>query len=169
MQILQAMALARAGDGSRARSIADALERQYPSNTTVLYYWLPAIRSAIELEAGNAGRAIELLQPAEQYELGTPSPFFGPMYPIYLRGLAYLKLGRSQDATREFEKILAHKGVGQNFVTSSLAQLQLARALAMGGDKASARKAYEKISGHLERRRYRCADLSCKPKQSMPS
>ena len=144
MQIMQALALARGGDGSRARSIADALERQYPSNTTVLYYWLPAIRSAIELEAGNAGKAIELLQPAEQYELGIPIPFFGPMYPIYLRGLAYLKIGRGKDAAQEFEKILAHRGVGLNFVTSSLAQLQLARALAPG-DKAGARNADQKF------------------------
>ena len=142
-QILHAMALARAGDGRHAQSIADALERQYPSNTSVLYYWLPAIRSAIELDGGNPAHAIELLQPAEQYELGTPSPFFGPMYPIYLRGIAYLKLGQGHEAAQEFEKILAHRGVGLNFVTSALSQLQLARALAMTGDRASARHAYE--------------------------
>jgi tetratricopeptide (TPR) repeat protein len=141
--IVQAMALARAGDGSHARSIADNLDKQYPSDTTVQYYWLPAIRSAIELEAGNPERAIELLQPAEQYELGGPIPFFGPMYPIYLRGLAYLKAGRGHDAIREFQKILAHQGIGQNFVTSALSQLQLARALAMDGDRPSARKAYQ--------------------------
>ncbi|MGA9567346.1 MAG: hypothetical protein WBS19_17610, partial [Candidatus Korobacteraceae bacterium] len=146
-QILHAMALARAGDGSHAQSIADALERQYPSNTTVLYYWLPAIRSAIELDGGNPARAIMLLQPAEQYELGTPSPFFGPMYPIYLRGIAYLKLGQGHEAAQEFEKILAHRGIGQNFVTSALSQLQLARALAMTGDRANARHAYETFLG----------------------
>ena len=147
MEILQAMALARAGDGSHAQNIADALERQYPSNTTVLYYWLPAIRLAIELDGGNPARAIMLLQPAEQYELGTPSPFFGPMYPIYLRGIAYLKLGQGHEAAQEFEKILAHRGIGQNFVTSALSQLQLARALAMTGDRASARHAYETFLG----------------------
>jgi len=141
--IVQAMALARAGDGSHARSIADNLDKQYPSDTTVQYYWLPAIRSAIELEAGSPDRAIQLLQPAEQYELGGPIPFFGPMYPIYLRGLANLKAGRGRDAIREFQKILAHQGIGQNFVTSALSQLQLARALKMDGDKPSARKAYQ--------------------------
>ena len=67
------------------------------------------------------------------------------MYPIYLRGLAYLKIGRGKDAALEFEKILAHRGVGLNFVTSSLAQLQLARALAPGSDKARARDAYQKF------------------------
>jgi eukaryotic-like serine/threonine-protein kinase len=145
MQILQAMALARAGDSNRARTIADALERQYPSNTTVLYYWLPAIRSAIELDAGNPARAIELLQAAEQYELGMPSPFFGPMYPIYLRGLAYLKIGQGKEAAQQFEKTLSQRGVEQNFVISALSQLQLARALAMTGDRSSARIAYQKF------------------------
>ena len=140
--IVQAMALARAGDGSHARSITDNLDKQYPSDTTVQYYWLPTIRSAIELEAGNPEQAIQLLQPAEQYELGAPMPFFGPMYPIYLRGLACLKAGRGQEASREFQKILAHKGIGANFVTSALSQLQLGRALAMSGDSKNARDAY---------------------------
>ena len=69
-------------------------------------------------------------------------PFFGPMYPIYLRGLACLKAGRGQEASREFQKILAHKGIGANFVTSALSQLQLGRALAMSGDSKNARDAY---------------------------
>ncbi len=65
------------------------------------------------------------------------------MYPTYLRGEAYLMLGRGDQAAQEFQKILDHRGVVVNFVTGSLAQLQLARAEAMSGDTASARKRYE--------------------------
>ena len=69
------------------------------------------------------------------------------MYPTYLRGEAYLKLGRGHEAAAEFQKILDHRGVVVNFVIGSLAQLQLARAAAMSGDTASARKHYEDFLG----------------------
>jgi eukaryotic-like serine/threonine-protein kinase len=65
------------------------------------------------------------------------------MYPVYLRGEAYLKLGRGREAAAEFQKVLDHPGVVSNFVTGALARLQLARAEALNGDTAAARKEYE--------------------------
>ena len=79
------------------------------------------------------------------YELG--EGLQGHMYPTYLRGEAYLMLGRGGEAAAEFQKVLDHRGVVVNFVFGSLARLQLARAAAISGDAASARKHYEDFLG----------------------
>jgi tetratricopeptide (TPR) repeat protein len=86
-----------------------------------------------------------LLEIAVPYELGYGLQ--GHMYPTYLRGEAYLKLGRGREAAEQFQKILDHRGVVVNFVIGALARLQLARAAAMSGDTASARKLYEDFLG----------------------
>ena len=76
------------------------------------------------------------------YELGSPPPGISLLYPVYLRGLAYLQNGQGKQAEAEFQKMLDHRGVVLNFVTAALAHLQLARAKAMNGDKAGARESY---------------------------
>jgi serine/threonine protein kinase/Tfp pilus assembly protein PilF len=140
-----ALALARAGQLARAEKIAAKLDAEYPRGTMVQNYWLPTIRAAIELQNNNANKAIELLEETIPYELG--NGLLGHMYPAYLRGEAYLKLGRGHEAAGEFQKVIEHRGVVLNFVIGSLARLQLARAAAMSGDTASARKRYEDFLG----------------------
>ncbi len=134
-----ALALARAGQLAQAEKIATKLDAEYPRGTLVQNYWLPTIRAAIELRKNNGKKAIELLEETIPYELGLQ----GHMYPAYLRGEAYLQLGRGQQAAEEFQKVLEHRGVVLNFVIGSLAKLQLARAVAISGDTASARRHYE--------------------------
>jgi eukaryotic-like serine/threonine-protein kinase len=75
-----ALAVAWAGDLPRAQKMADDLHKHYPTDTLISGYWLPSINAAIELKRGNAGHAVEILQPAVQYELGTN----GSLLPIYL-------------------------------------------------------------------------------------
>ena len=65
------------------------------------------------------------------------------MYPIYIRGLAYLRAKQGEEAAAEFKKILAHRGIAKNSPLAALAQLQLARAQAMSGDKPAARRTYQ--------------------------
>ncbi len=141
-QILAALALARSGDRKRAQSLADDLTRQYPLDTLVNDYWVPCIRAAIALEEKNSGAALEALQAAAPYELGSPPPGIAFLYPVYLRGLTYLQAGEGKQAAVEFQKILDHRGIALNFPTAALAHLQLARAKAMMGDKDGAREAY---------------------------
>jgi tetratricopeptide (TPR) repeat protein len=136
-----ALALARAGQLAQAEKIAANLDAEYPRNIMLQNYWLPTIRAAIELQNKNPSKALELLDETVPYELGQSMQ--GHMYPTYLRGEAYLMLGRGDQAAEEFQKILDHRGVVVNFVTGSLAYLQLARAAAMRGDTAIARKRYE--------------------------
>jgi eukaryotic-like serine/threonine-protein kinase len=61
----------------------------------------------------------------------------------YLRGLSYLKEDRGDHAIAEFQKIIDHRGVVVNFHTAPVAQLGLARADAISGDREKARGFYE--------------------------
>jgi hypothetical protein len=140
-----ALALARAGQSAQAEKIGAKLDAEFPRSKMVQNYWLPTIRAAIELQKNNAPIAVELLEMTVPYELGYGLQ--GHMYPAYLRGEAYLKLGRGHEAAGEFQKVIDHRGVVLNFVIGSLARLQLARAVAMSGDTASARKQYEDFLG----------------------
>jgi eukaryotic-like serine/threonine-protein kinase len=63
--------------------------------------------------------------------------------PVYLRGLAYLKLKDGPAAAAEFQKILDHPGIVVNFPVGSLVHLQWARAKLLAKDTESARKAYQ--------------------------
>jgi hypothetical protein len=67
----------------------------------------------------------------------------GTLYPVYVRGEAYLEAGQGQPAAAEFQKLIDHRGIVQNFVLGALAHLQLGRARALSGDKESARKGYQ--------------------------
>ena len=135
------LALARAGQTAEAEKIADELEREFPSYTMMQRYWVPRIRAAIALERNNPQQVVAFLQIGMPYEMGNTS--FGNLYPFYLRGEAYLKAGQGRLAAAAFQKMLDHPGILMNFVTGALAHLQLARAQAMMGDKAAARKSYQ--------------------------
>ena len=143
VRILAALALARAGDTAQAQKLAAQLDREAQENTIVQGYWLPSIAAATELSNRGPDRAITVLESAASYELGSQSPFeLGPMYPIYLRGVAFLQVGNAQAAAAEFQKMIDQPGIAGNFVLAALAHLQLARAEAMMGNKAAASQAY---------------------------
>jgi hypothetical protein len=69
------------------------------------------------------------------------------MYPVYLRGQAYLSAGRWREADREFRRIVDNPGIVQNNILGALARLQLGRAEAARGDVAGARKHYGEFLG----------------------
>ena len=142
VRILAALALARSGDPKRANALAGDLVKQYPSDTMVNDYWVPTIRAAVALDQKNPKAALEALRVTVPYETGSPSPGI-VFYPVYLRGLAYLQQGQGEQAAAEFQKMLTHRGVILNLPTAALAHLQLARAEAMSGNRAAARKSYE--------------------------
>jgi tetratricopeptide (TPR) repeat protein len=141
-QLWTAMAFAQSGDIAPAERIATMIDQQYPQDTLIQYYYLPTIRAAIQIKRHNAAGAIELLKPAEQYELANPDSF-NNLYPAYIRGLAYLQLGEGHAASAEFQKMLDHPAIVGRHVTGALAHLQLGRAQVMMGDKAAARKSYQ--------------------------
>jgi eukaryotic-like serine/threonine-protein kinase len=146
VQILAAIALARAGDFDRAQMMVDNLQKQNPLHTMINGYFLPTIRAAIEINRKNPAKAIEILQVAVPYELGNadPDPVVGAMmYPVYVRGQAYLLLHQGSAAAAEFQKFLDHRGVVVNCPLGALARLGLARAYALQGDTVETRAAYQ--------------------------
>jgi len=136
-----AMALARAGEIDASEKIADQLNAQYPRNTMVQYYVLPTIRALIKITENRPAEAIEVLQPTLPYEFGEEG--FGNLQPAYVRGLAYRELGKGPEAAAEFQKLSDHPGIVGSFVTGALAQLQLARAEQMSGNRDAAREHYQ--------------------------
>jgi len=138
------LALARGGDVTTAEKLADALNQEFPLDTLMQNYWLPTVRAAIELQRHDSAKAIGILRASVPYELADPPPFSaGTMYPVYLRGEAYLGAGNGGLAAAEFQKILDHSGVIVNFPLCALSHLGLGRARARSGDSASARTAYQ--------------------------
>src|SRR5207247_635430 len=143
VKVLAALTLARVGDISRAKAIVAELEKSNPLNTVLKLYWLPTLKAAIELNGGNPAPALVFLEAAAPYELGTPPPTQeGTLYPVYLRGEAYLVARQGQAAVIEFQKFLDHRGIVINFPIGALAHLQLGRAYAMNSDTAKAKSAY---------------------------
>jgi eukaryotic-like serine/threonine-protein kinase len=144
IKVLAALTAARAGDIARAKTLTDELQKSDPLNTVLKIYWLPTIQAAIALAQNQPEAAIQNLQAAAPYELGTPPPFqIGTMYPTFLRGEAYLRIHRGNDAAPEYQKFLDHRGVVLNFPLGALARLDLSRAYAMAGDTAKAKAAYQ--------------------------
>jgi serine/threonine protein kinase/tetratricopeptide (TPR) repeat protein len=142
-----AFALALAGDFSRSQALASDLEKRFPEDTSVQFSYLPALRGLSALNHHEPQKAVELLQAAAPYDFAVPAidfnTFFGGLYPVYVRGEAYLAAHQGAAATLEFQKILDHRGIVAGDPIGALARLQLGRAFASLGDKIKAKTAYQ--------------------------
>jgi tetratricopeptide (TPR) repeat protein len=145
-EFIAALALAVAGDSDRAMEFADDLGKRLPDDTIVQFNYAPTVRAQLDLNRNEAARALERLQAARPYELGLASGnsnFSTSLYPVYVRGEAYLAAKQGAPAAAEFRRILEQRGVVINEPIGALAHLGLARAYALQGDKAKARAAYK--------------------------
>ena len=144
VQFISALALALVGDKPKAVEVADLLKSRYPEDTIVKFNYLPTIYAAIALDDDDPARAIEFLKASSPVELGLAggTTYSTYMYPVYVRGLAYLAAKQGDAAAAEFQKILNWPGVVGNEPIGSLAHLQLARARKMNGQAAEAKAAY---------------------------
>jgi len=139
-----AIALALAGDSGQAAQLAADLGKRFPADTIVQYDYLPMIHAAIALQSSEPSKAVNALAAASPYELGhTNSAFTFALYPVYLRGEAYLAAKQGAAAAAEFQKILDHPGVVANEPIGALAHLGLGRAYALSGDTVKAKTAYQ--------------------------
>jgi eukaryotic-like serine/threonine-protein kinase len=141
-----ALALAYSKDDARAKAMADDLAKRFPEDTLVQFNYLPTLRAKLALNKGNAADAIESLRVAVPYELGasTNAPFsWTAMYPVFVRGEAYLAARQGSEAAAEFQKILDHSGIVVNQPIGALARLGLARAYVLLGDTVKAKVAYQ--------------------------
>jgi serine/threonine protein kinase/Flp pilus assembly protein TadD len=128
-----ALAFAMAGDSVRAESLAQDLGKRFPLDTQMQSLWLPTIQAQLALETKNPTAALNILQVSYSTELGAIlfSSNISCLYPVYVRGEAYLAAGQGNAAAAEFQKILDHSGIVWNCWTGALAHLGLARANAL--------------------------------------
>ena len=147
-----AFALALLQDAAQAHEIEANLEERYPQDTSVQFSYLPALRALDALNQGDPAKALEMTQAAAPYELAVPgtayftgAAFFGALYPVYVRGLAYSGMSRHREAAIEFQKIRDRPGLVLNDPIGPMARLQLARALFASGDRAESAAAYKDL------------------------
>jgi hypothetical protein len=130
-----AFALALAGDLPQSRALAEDLAREFPEDTSVQFMYLPTLRALFSLNAHDPAAAIQALQTASRYDLALGAigfiGRFGGLYPIYVRGLAYLAARQPAEAAGEFQRILDHRSIVLVDPMDALTRLQLARALAL--------------------------------------
>ena len=141
-----ALTFAYAEGTNRAQALADGLAQKYPEDVVVEFNYLPTLRAKLALRRGDPEEALGLLKVAAPYELGLPAVGFynwPNMYPVYVRGEAYLAAHRGPEAAAEFQKILDHRGIVLNEPIGALAHLQLGRAYGLQADTAKARAAYQ--------------------------
>jgi eukaryotic-like serine/threonine-protein kinase len=122
------------------------LGKRFPEDTLVQFNYLPTLRAKLVVSKGNASEAIESLRTATPYELGqTTGSTYGwtALYPVFVRGEAYLVAHQGSEAAAEFQKILDHRGIVLNAPIGALAHLGLGRAYVLQGDTTKARAAYQ--------------------------
>jgi predicted Zn-dependent protease len=134
-----ALVLAMTANADEASRLVNDLRQRFPDDTLVRYNYLPTIRAALALEDKQPQQAVDLLRETSQFELSQP------LYPIYLRGQAFLAMGKASQASMEFKKIVDHPGLVLNDPLLNLAQINLARAYVAKGDNDDAKATYDLV------------------------
>jgi serine/threonine protein kinase/tetratricopeptide (TPR) repeat protein len=132
VEVEAALALAMAGDTTRAESLSQDLGKRFPLDTQMQSLWLPAIQGQLALDKKNPAAAL-IPQAATPIELGQIAfvANISCLYHVYVRGEAYLAAGQGSAAAAEFQKIIDHSGIVWNCWTGALAHLGVARANAL--------------------------------------
>jgi eukaryotic-like serine/threonine-protein kinase len=138
-QATGALALSLSGDLVRSQSLAADLAKRFPEDTVVQFNYLPAIRAQVALIRHDRSGAVAALQTAAPYDLGMS----GGLYPVFVRGTAYLAANRGSEAANEFQKILDHPGAVFTAPFGTLAHLGLGRAYVLQADTVKAKAAYQ--------------------------
>ncbi len=134
--VTQATTMALCNQEKQANQLLTALEKRYPEDTLVQELLVPEARAWLAIKAGDAQRALVLLERVRAHDAASSAP--------YVRGLAYLQLKDSRNAIASF--LDATRLKGQAYAVGSpyaLSFLGLGRAYAMAGNKPDAKKAYD--------------------------
>jgi hypothetical protein len=147
VQYAVGLALAFAGDSSRAETLAGDLETRFPEDTFVKFTYAPVLRARAALARGKPSDSVEHLQVALGYELAVNGLNFnhllGGLYSAWVRGEALMAMHQPAQAAVEFQKLLDHHGIVGADPIGALAHLQMGRAFASSGDKVKAKAAYQ--------------------------
>ncbi|MDP9340120.1 MAG: protein kinase [Acidobacteriota bacterium] len=145
-QYVVALALALTGDSGGAKALADDLAERFPEDTVVRFNYVPTLHAQLALNtSGDGAKAVQALAVTSPYELGVPGDdtFWTNLYPVYVRGEAFLASRQGTQAAAEFQKIVDWRGVVASEPIGALAHLGLARAYALANDATKSRSAYD--------------------------
>jgi predicted Zn-dependent protease len=142
-----ALALAFAGDESGVHTLADDLAKRFPESTLVQFNYLPTVHAQLALRRMDYQKALGSLHASDPYDLGVVGSygFTAALYPVYVRGQAYLAARQGSEAAAEFQKIVDHRGLVFNEPIGALAHFGLARAYVLQGDTTKAEAAYQEF------------------------
>ena len=81
------------------------METRFPEDTPVQFEYLPTLQALSALAHGAPRDAVERLQRAVPYDFALPGTaffaMFGGLYPVYVRGEAFLAAHRGREAAAE--------------------------------------------------------------------
>jgi hypothetical protein len=146
VQYVAGVALAYAGDSVRVQALLADFAKRFPEDTLVKFLYIPTLRSGLALSRRDTAKAVAELEPAIPYEVGqaaSAGTISVALYPVYVRGEAYLAAKQGKEASAEYQKIGDYRGVVVNGPIGILARLGLARAYARSGDATKAKIAYQ--------------------------
>jgi len=125
-------------DASQAQTILNELRAKYPTDV-VTSMVAPLIQAEIERSRGNIPEARRLSESVRPYDRGIVIGYTNN----YIRGSLYLHQRMGNEAAAEFKKIFENPAIDLFSPVHAMARLCLGRALALTGDTAGARKAYQ--------------------------
>lgn len=140
-QLRAATAMALGGEPAEADALVRRLRGVRPQDTLLQNAYLPVVEAAALLARGDPAAAVEQLRRAVPYENG----IVAALLPVYVRGEARLRDGAAEEAAREFQSILTHRGADPFSPVIALAHLGLGRAYARTDAMAESRAAYEAL------------------------
>jgi serine/threonine protein kinase/tetratricopeptide (TPR) repeat protein len=133
-----ATALAACGDAKRGDAALKDLAKKYPDDTIIQRVTVPQGLGWLAFKAGQPQKALDLMQRSQGYDSVSPGG--------YMRGMAYLELRDAPNAIAAFKSATKYQGL--SFTSGNpyaLATLGLGRAYVIAGDKANAKKSYERF------------------------
>jgi len=125
-----------AGQDKEGLKLAQDIAARRPFDTVVQYVYLPSIKATAELNHGDPAKAIDQTDGAMVYARSNVGV-------LYLRGMAFLKLGKGAEAAQAFQRVIDFRGANFMDPTISMAHAGLARAYGLQGDKARSRVEYQ--------------------------
>jgi serine/threonine protein kinase len=133
-----AQVLAMAGASAKAEGLIRKISSIRPDDTELNSISIPLVRSVLEYKAGRSEGALRAQEPLLPFDFGEVAGVTA----AYVRGLAKQQLDKPQEAIKEFEAVIAHKGMGATAPERALAYLQLGRSSARMHDIEKSKFAY---------------------------
>ena len=124
-----------------ATALSGEVQKRLPDAILISRVSAPVAAAMLALSRGEPKHTIELLEPVRSYDLAPAAE----LWPVYIRGQAYLQLKDGAAARKEFQTILDHRGQVPVSALYPLAHLGAARAATLMGDPAAARASYDSM------------------------